>query len=185
MWPPRLETNATLGSALFEALYSLIDACMCAPPNHKSNCIFCWVACGKFSCASVYKHACGFGLLRQTQHPKKARLRDFRVVKSENSIQLAAVMKWHTHICLQWASRACARRSSNETTSRAFSWVAPKKTGGAMPASNASCQRAAHRHQRSAGRRPGKPNSGRGVDRSFPRDLLNRRNSSVISAQTT
>ncbi len=35
--------------------------------------------------------------------------------------------------------------------------------GGATPASNASCQRDAQRHQRSPGARPGKPNSGRGV----------------------
>jgi len=40
-------------------------------------------------------------------------------------------------------------------------------------------------HQRSPGLRPGNANSGRGVERSLPRDLLNWRNSAVISEQTT
>jgi hypothetical protein len=43
-------------------------------------------------------------------------------------------------------------------------------------------QRAAHKHQRSPGFRPGKPISGTGVLRSLPRDLLNASISSVISA---
>jgi hypothetical protein len=54
---------------------------------------------------------------------------------------------------------------------------------GAWFASNASCHRGAHRHQRSPGFRPGKPNSGCGVDRSLPRDLENSRNAEVITAQ--
>jgi hypothetical protein len=52
--------------------------------------------------------------------------------------------------------------------------VARKTTRGAWFASNASCQRGAHKHQRSPGFRPGKPSSGMGVERSLPRDLKNR-----------
>ena len=46
--------------------------------------------------------------------------------------------------------------------------VASRNTGGATPASNASCQREAHRHQRSPGSEAGEPGSGHGVDRSLP-----------------
>ena len=42
------------------------------------------------------------------------------------------------------------------------SWVASSTTWGAAPASSASFQRGAHRHQRSPGFRPGKPDSGIG-----------------------
>ncbi len=65
------------------------------------------------------------------------------------------------------------------TTSNAFAWVARITTLGAAFASRASTQRKAQRHQRSPDLRPGKPNSGRGVLKSFPRCLLNARNSSV------
>ena len=37
----------------------------------------------------------------------------------------------------------------------------------------ASCHRGAHRHHRSPGRSPGKPNCGCGVERSFPAAALN------------
>src|SRR5262249_883095 len=52
------------------------------------------------------------------------------------------------------------------------------------PASRASCQRGAQRHQRSPGLSPRKPNSGTGVERSLPRDLENARNAAVMTAQT-
>jgi hypothetical protein len=52
--------------------------------------------------------------------------------------------------------------------------VARKTTRGAWFASNASCHRGAHKHQRSPGLRPGKPSSGTGVERSLPRDFENR-----------
>jgi hypothetical protein len=45
-------------------------------------------------------------------------------------------------------------------------------------------QRGAHKHQRSPGFKPGKPNSGTGVDKSLPRDFENARNSVVMTAQT-
>ena len=72
-----------------------------------------------------------------------------------------------------------------DTNSRAEMCVASRMTGGATPASSASFHRSAHRHQRSPGRRPGKPKCGTGVDRSFPRAAEKARNSAVISAQTT
>src|SRR5882724_7619426 len=50
--------------------------------------------------------------------------------------------------------------------------------------SKASNQRTAQTHQRSPGLSPGKPNSGRGVERSFPLVRLNSRNSGVTSTQT-
>src|SRR4029453_641737 len=62
--------------------------------------------------------------------------------------------------------------------------VARKTTRGAWFASNASCQRGAHRHQRSPGLRPGKPSSGTGVERSLPRDFEKSRNAALITAQT-
>ena len=81
-------------------------------------------------------------------------------------------------------SAAWAVRSSIATTSSARACVAPSTTAGAQPASWASSQRAAHTHQRSPGESPGKPHSGRGVDRSLPAIALNSRNSAVITAQT-
>ncbi|EEF22873.1 conserved hypothetical protein [Ricinus communis] len=72
----------------------------------------------------------------------------------------------------------------SDTMARVSSWVASRMTWGAMPASSASRQRPAHRHQRSPGLSPRKANSGRGVERSLPVDLEKARNSSVIKAQT-
>ncbi len=83
-------------------------------------------------------------------------------------------------------ARSTARRlrSASEQWTRAALCVARRTTRGAWPASNASCQRDAHKHQRSPGFRPGKPNSGIGVERSLPRDLEKSRNAAVITAQT-
>src|SRR6516225_1221842 len=81
-------------------------------------------------------------------------------------------------------STAKRLRSPSEQWAKEPSWVARKTTRGARFASKASCQRAAQRHQRSPGFRPGKPNSGNGVERSLPRDLENSRNAEVITAQT-
>ncbi len=63
---------------------------------------------------------------------------------------------------------ACERRSSRSTHSSVLACVASSTTGGATPARSASTQRLAHRHHRSPGASPAKPNSGRGVDRSLP-----------------
>jgi hypothetical protein len=52
---------------------------------------------------------------------------------------------------------ACWRSSPNSIHSRTEAWVDARTTGGAAPASNASFQRDAHRHQRSPATRPGKP----------------------------
>jgi hypothetical protein len=60
----------------------------------------------------------------------------------------------------------------------------PQDHAGAWSASSASRQRSAHKHQRSPGLRPGKPNCGIGVERSLPRDLENSRNAAVMTAQT-
>ena len=79
---------------------------------------------------------------------------------------------------------ACASRSASETNSSADACVASSTTGGATPASSASCQRAATTHQRSPGSRPGNIHCGCGVERSFPADTENSRNSSVMTAQT-
>src|SRR5206468_10044824 len=75
-------------------------------------------------------------------------------------------------------------RSASEQWLNAPSCVARQTTRGAWPASRASCQRGAQRHQRSPGLRPRKPNSGTGVERSLPRDLENSRNAAVMMAQT-
>src|SRR6516165_10688764 len=84
----------------------------------------------------------------------------------------------------QARSTAERLRSAREQCSRAPSCVARNTTRGAWPASRASCQRGAHRHQRSPGFRPRKPISGIGVERSLPHDLENSRNAVVITAQT-
>ncbi len=60
----------------------------------------------------------------------------------------------------QQTSRACVISWSRVATSSTASWVADSTTGGATPASKACIQRAAHRHQRSPGSRPGKPGWG-------------------------
>src|SRR5262249_41818135 len=84
----------------------------------------------------------------------------------------------------QARSTANRLRSVSEQYTSAPSCVARNTPRGGSPASSASCQRGAHRHQRSPGLRPGKPNSGIGVERSFPRDLENARKSAVMTAQT-
>ena len=79
---------------------------------------------------------------------------------------------WAGLLTPQFSARpgmAWACSTSSGTSSSTERWVLASTTFGAMPASSASTQRAAQRHQRSPGRRPGKPNSGRGVDRSLPR----------------
>src|SRR5271155_3419529 len=81
-------------------------------------------------------------------------------------------------------STAKRLRSASKQWASAPSWVARKTTRGAWPALKASCQRGAHKHQRSPGLTPGKPNSGTGVERSLPSDLEKSRNVAVITAQT-
>ena len=63
-------------------------------------------------------------------------------------------------------------------------WVDSKNTGGAIPLSYACFQRKAHKHQRSPGFTPENWNSGCGVDKSLPTDLLNSKNSSVAKMHT-
>ena len=72
----------------------------------------------------------------------------------------------------------------SSTISSVASCVAARMTRGACPASNASRQRAAHRHQRSPGLSPGKSKSGCGVERSLPLALEKARNSAVTSTHT-
>src|SRR5690606_10263877 len=86
------------------------------------------------------------------------------------------------HPC-QCKSTACALSVSSGINSSTATCVAARYTGGATPASQASFQRDAHKHQRSPGFRPGKP--GPGVIRSLPAAFENSRNSRVILAQTT
>jgi len=71
----------------------------------------------------------------------------------------------------QAKSTAWRLRSRSEQWAKAALCVARRTTRGAWLASNASCQRDAHKHQRSPGFRPGKPSSGIGVERLLPRDL--------------
>ena len=61
----------------------------------------------------------------------------------------------------QLRSSACFFSRSKGTISRVASCVAVSRTLGALPASNASSQRAAHRHQQSPGFSPGKPAAGK------------------------
>lgn len=88
------------------------------------------------------------------------------------------------HERIRQSRAACSCKSSSATNSSALMRVAARMTGGAHSASNASCQRVTHKHQRSPATSPGKPNSGTGVLRSFPRAKLNSRDSSVVIAQT-
>src|SRR3984957_6076404 len=83
-------------------------------------------------------------------------------------------------------SRSTAKRlrSASEQKLKAPSCVARKTTRGARPACSASCHRGAHRHQRSSGLSPGKPNSGTGVERSLPQDFEYSRNPAVMTAHT-
>src|SRR5215813_5439818 len=96
--------------------------------------------------------------------------------------------RWSNSPCqscrLHARSTAKRLRSAKEQKVKAPSWVARKTTRGAWPASNASCQRDAHKHQRSPGFSPGKPNAGTGVERSLPQDFEKSRNAAVITAQT-
>ena len=75
-------------------------------------------------------------------------------------------------------------KSAKLTISKHLSWHASKITGGAKPASLASSQRAAHKHQRSPALNPPKSYSGRGVLKSLPRFTENAKNSSVTWQQT-
>jgi hypothetical protein len=83
-------------------------------------------------------------------------------------------------------SRSTAKRlrSASEQKLNAPACVARKTTRGARPACSASCHRGAHRHQRSPGFSPGKPNSGTGVERSLPLDFEYARNPAVMTAHT-
>ena len=78
--------------------------------------------------------------------------------------------------------RRAARRGRRSTAPARC--VAASTTGGATPSSCACSQRSATTHQRSPGCRPGKRNSGRGVDRSLPTARWWARNSAVTTAQT-
>ena len=84
----------------------------------------------------------------------------------------------------QLRSTAWRLRSSILQTSSAARFVDCRATRGAHPASSASCQRAAQRHQRSPGFNPGKPNAGFGVERSLPWLRENARKSAVNSTHT-
>src|ERR1700674_323587 len=84
----------------------------------------------------------------------------------------------------QSRSTATRLRSASEQKLKAPSCVARKTTRGARPACSASCHRGAHRHQRSPGLSPGKPNSGTGVERSLPQDFEYSRNPAVMTAHT-
>src|SRR5216683_1314712 len=82
--------------------------------------------------------------------------------------------------------RSIAKRfsTSSGTISRVASCVAVSLTLGALPASNASFQRSAQRHQQSPGSRPGKPNSCTGVERSLPAARENARNAASTFVHT-
>ena len=86
---------------------------------------------------------------------------------------------------MTYSEIACNFKFSNSTISRADCSQASSFTIGAIPASKASCQRPAQRHQHSPGVNPGKLYSGIGVLKSLPICLLKARNSSVITAQIT
>src|SRR6202521_5395514 len=91
---------------------------------------------------------------------------------------------WTAGAASQSRSTAKRLRSASEQKLKAPSCVARKTTRGARPACSASCQRGAHRHQRSPGFSPGKPNSGTGVERSLPQDFEYSRNPAVMTAHT-
>src|ERR1700674_5810665 len=84
----------------------------------------------------------------------------------------------------QSRSTATRLRSASEQKLKAPSCVARKTTRGARPACSASCHRGAHRHQRSPGLSPGKPNSETAVERSLPQDFEYSRNPAVMTAHT-
>src|ERR1700688_742305 len=91
---------------------------------------------------------------------------------------------WAAGAASQSRSTAKRLRSASEQKVQAPSLVARKTTRGARPACSASCHRGAHRHQRSPGFSPGKPNSGTGVERSLPQDFEYSRNPAVMTAHT-
>jgi hypothetical protein len=84
----------------------------------------------------------------------------------------------------QPSRQACSRSRSSGTIASVFSCVASRTTGGAWPAAAASNHRAAQRHHRSPGTRPGNCHCGCGVTRSLPAATVKARNASVITAQT-
>src|SRR5271169_1481572 len=98
-------------------------------------------------------------------------------------MQSVFTILWHL-MCVQSRSTAKRLRSASEQKLKAPSCVARKTTRGARLACSASCQRGAHRHQRSPGFSPGKPNSGTGVERSLPQDFENSRKPAVMTAHT-
>ena len=67
---------------------------------------------------------------------------------------------------------------------KAALFVASSTTCGAAPERRASSHLVAHKHHLSPAFRPGKSNSGRGVDKSFPAARLKAKKASVITAQT-
>ena len=75
-----------------------------------------------------------------------------------------------------------------EITERAVSQSAlvsrTQDDAGCLVGLECFCQRGAHKHQRSPGFSPGKPNSASGIERSLPHDLENSRNDAVMTAQT-
>src|SRR5258708_23974807 len=91
---------------------------------------------------------------------------------------------WTAGRTSQSRSTAERLRSESEQKLKAPSCVARKTTRGARPACSASCHRGAHRHQRSPGLSPRKPNSGTGVERSLPQDFEYSRNPAVMTAHT-
>jgi len=91
---------------------------------------------------------------------------------------------WAAGAASQSRSTAKRLRSAREQKLKAPSCVARNTTCGARPACSASCHRGAHRHQRSPGFSPGKPNSGTGVERSLPQDFEYSRNPAVMTVHT-
>jgi len=78
-----------------------------------------------------------------------------------------------------WSCSSC-----NDMNFRAPMCVGSRFTGQANRASRDSFHRGAHTHQESPGCKPGKPNSGFGVDRSLLAFLLNARNYAVALQQS-
>ena len=101
---------------------------------------------------------------RLQRRPKRCSARVGKHPGVQKHIGVEDSVKKRTHL----RSSACRIGNSSGTTCSACSCVAIRTTGGAAPASAASSQRAAHRHQRSPDTSPGNMNSGRGVPRSLP-----------------
>lgn len=113
-----------------------------------------------------------FTVCQDTQHPE--RIRDFHN-RRVNCHRLQCNVSGITAYC---SSR------SNGTISSVSSCVASRTTGHAAPARCTWSHLAAQTHQRSPGFRPGNPNCGIGVERSFPNCADTFRNSSVTTQQT-